>query len=345
MSDASADDVENLSEVLQTLGLDVSERDLSELLAQLQQPSSEVSLETLGLDAGEALTPLDEIAGRLALMASFTESRPELASPAAPATLEAIAEQLNISQSEAAQLVDSKGLKTIAQYLSMDKSGPGQSIDPAALEAIADQLNINQTDAAQPIVPAELKVVAEQLNISQTEAAQLASALNALAGQLQSASPQSAESAQLTNVRSPVAELQAALRPQPDTFFAQMNTGNAAQQINSPTAATQISSEALMSALLTGDGASKASPSSEHLLTGLSLNTGSSPLATSQSTKLFAQCHTDSGHFSDTCQQPRLATTVEPAVSTDFTAWWRTARSDAIKPCRIRAAVYLPEVW
>lgn len=288
MSDASADDVENLSEVLQTLGLDVSERDLSELLAQLQQPSSEVSLETLGLDAGEALTPLDEIAGRLALMASFTESRPELASPAAPATLEAIAEQLNISQSEAAQLVDSKGLKTIAQYLSMDKSGPGQSIDPAALEAIADQLNINQTDAAQPIVPAELKVVAEQLNISQTEAAQLASALNALAGQLQSASPQSAESAQLTNVRSPVAELQAALRPQPDTFFAQMNTGNAAQQINSPTAATQISSEALMSALLTGDGASKASPSSEHLLTGLSLNTGSSPLATSQSTQGFS---------------------------------------------------------
>ncbi|MEL7982275.1 flagellar hook-length control protein FliK [Vreelandella titanicae] len=288
LSDASADDVENLSEVLQTLGLDVSERDLSELLAQLQQPSSEVSLETLGLDAGEALTPLDEIAGRLALMASFTESRPELASPAAPATLEAIAEQLNISQSEAAQLVDSKGLKTIAQYLSMDKSGPGQSIDPAALEAIADQLNINQTDAAQPIVPAELKVVAEQLNISQTEAAQLASALNALAGQLQSASPQSAESTQLTNVRSPVAELQAALRPQPDTFFAQMNTGNAAQQINSPTAATQISSEALMSALLTGDGASKASPSSEHLLTGLSLNTGSSPLATSQSTQGFS---------------------------------------------------------
>ncbi|MFS8152737.1 flagellar hook-length control protein FliK [Vreelandella titanicae] len=334
LSDASADDVENLHEVLQTLGLDVSERDLSELLAQLQQPSSEVSLETLGLDAGEASTPLDEIAGRLALMASFTENRPELASPAAPATLEAIAEQLNISQSEAAQLVDSKGLKTIAQYLSMDKSGPGQSIDPAALEAIADQLNINQTDAAQPIVPAELKVVAEQLNISQTEAtqlvdskglktiaqylsidesgsgqpidpatleviaeqlnisqteaAQLASTLNALAGQLQSTSPRSAESAQLTNTRSPVAELQAALRPQPDTFFTQINTGNAAQQANSPTAATQISSEALMSALLTGDGASKASPSSEHLLTGLSLNTGSSPLATSQSTQGFS---------------------------------------------------------
>ncbi|MGY0555477.1 flagellar hook-length control protein FliK [Vreelandella sp. 2A-K22] len=282
LSDASADDVENLSEALQTLGLDVSERNLSELLAQLQQPSSEVSLETLGLDAGEASTPLDEIAGRLALMASFTENRPELASPVAPATLEAIAEQLNISQSEAAQLVDSKGLKTIAQYLSMDKSGPGQSIDPATLEAIADQLNINQTDAAQPIVPAELKVVAEQLNISQTEAAQLASALNALAGQLQSASPQSAESAQLTNARSPVAELQAALRPQSDTFFTQINTGN------SPTAATQISSEALMSALLTGDGASKASPSSEHLLTGLSLNTGSSPLATSQPTQGFS---------------------------------------------------------
>ncbi|NYT71476.1 flagellar hook-length control protein FliK [Halomonas sp. QX-2] len=220
LSDASVDDVENLSEVLQTLGLDVSERDLSELLAQLQQPSSDVSLEKLGLDAGEASTPLDEIAGRLALMASFTGSSSE------------------------AQLES--------------------SITPAALEAIAEQLNINQTEAAQ-----------------------LVSTLNGLVGQQQGVQSVPVDSARLANARSPAIGVQASSR-QTDTFFTQMHTGNAAQQVNSPTAATQISSEALMSVLLTGDGASKASPSSEHLLTGLALNTGSSPLAASQSAQGFS---------------------------------------------------------
>ena len=77
-------------------------------------------------------------------------------------------------------------------------------------------------------------------------------------------------------------------RAQPDTFFSQINTGSSAQQINSHTAAPQISSEALMAALLTTDGASKTRPSSENSLTGMLLNSGSSPLATSQSTQGFS---------------------------------------------------------
>ena len=260
-------DIENLSAALETLRLDINESDFSELLAQLQLPNSDISTGTLGLNDGQASTPLNEIAGRLALMASFTESSPvaQLESPVAPATVEAIAKQLNIGQTEAAQLADIPALKTLLQSLSMDKSRPVQSIAPAALEIIADQLDINQTEAAQ-----------------------LVSALNVLVGQQNSAPSRPVETAQLTNIRSPVTDMQRDPRAQPDTFFSQINTGSSAQQINSHTAAPQISSEALMAALLTTDGASKTSPSSEHSLTGMLLNSGSSPLATSQSTQGFS---------------------------------------------------------
>ncbi|EHJ94155.1 flagellar hook-length control protein FliK [Vreelandella boliviensis] len=201
LSDALEADVENLSALLETLGLDVSESDLSALLAQLQQPNSAISVDTLRLNSGEASTSLDEIAGRLALMASFSESSPE-------AELES-------------------------------------SIAPAVLEAVAKQLNINQTEAAQ-----------------------LVSALNVLVGQQQSTNPLPAEAAQLANARSPVVELQAAPRPQSDTLFAQINTGSAV---------SQISSEALMGALMTVEGAPKGAPASEHLLSGFSLSSSGPP--------------------------------------------------------------------
>lgn len=273
-------DVENLSAALETLGLDVSESDFSELLAQLQLPNSGISTDTPGLNGGQASTHLDEIADRLALMASFSEGGSSLtaeklinsdslqliakqldispnapASPIDPAALEIIADQLNISQTEAAQLADIPALKTLIQSLSMDKSRSVQSIDPAALEAIADQLDIDQTEAAQ-----------------------LVSALSVWVGQQQSAQRLPVDSARLTDARPPVVEMQAAPRPQPDTFVAQINTVSASPQ---------ISSEALAGALLALEGSTKGNPPGEHLLSGLSLSAGS-PAGSSQSAQALA---------------------------------------------------------
>ncbi|MCA8865898.1 MULTISPECIES: flagellar hook-length control protein FliK [unclassified Halomonas] len=310
VSDTLEVDAERLSTALETLGIDVSESDFSELLAQLHLSNSDISAHTLGLGGEQFSTPLDEIAGRLALMASFTDSSliSQQALPVSPAGLEAIAEQLNISQTEAAQLVDTPALKTIIQSLSMDNSGSVPSFDAAALEAIADQLNVSQTEAAQlvdtpalkaiiqslsmggggsvqPLDPAALKTIAEQLNISQTEAAQLVSALNGLVGQQQGAQTLSAGLARSTDTRSPVAELQMPSRPQPDTF----NTQNINNTIN---AATNVSSEALMGALLAADGTPKGSQSGEQLPTGFALNTGSNSLAMPQSTQTYTPAST-----------------------------------------------------
>lgn len=220
-------DVENLSAALETLGLDVSESDFSELLAQLQLPNSDISPDTLELKGGQVSTPLDEIADRLALMTSFTESSPaaQLASPASPAALEAIADQFNISQTEAAQLV---------------------------------------------------------------------SALNVLVGQQQSAQTLPVDSARLTGARPPVVERQTAPRPQPDTFVAQINTASASPQ---------ISSEALMGALLTLEGSTKGNSAGEHLPSGFSLSAGS-PAASSQSAQAFSPTAT-----------PTVATLATPVAS------------------------------
>ncbi|MBS3668736.1 flagellar hook-length control protein FliK [Vreelandella boliviensis] len=288
VSDTLEVDAESLSTALEALGLDVSESDFSQLLAQLQLPNSDISANQLGLESQQFSTPLDEIAGRLALMASFTESSP------------------------VAQLVDIPALKAIIQSLSMDNSGSVQSIDPAALEAIAGQLNISQTEAAQlvdtpalkaiiqslsmdnsgsvqSIDPAALEAIAGQLNISQTEAAQLVSAINGLVGQQQGAQTLSADSARSTDTRSPVAEFQIASRPQPDTFVSQLNTS---PQINTTSAAPTVSSEALMGALLTADGTPKGSQSGEQLPTGFALNTGSNSLAMPQSTQTYTPAST-----------------------------------------------------
>ncbi|MBT2785911.1 MULTISPECIES: flagellar hook-length control protein FliK [unclassified Halomonas] len=310
-------DVENLSAALERLGLDVSESDFSKLLAQLQLPNSDISANTLGLNDGQVSTSLDEIAGRLALMASFTGSSSEaqLTSSVAPATLRAIAEQLNISQTEDAQLVDTPALKTIIHSLSMDNSGSVQSINPAILEAIADQLNITQTEAAQlvdtpalktiiqsfsmdnsgsvqSIDPAALQAIADQLNIDQTEAAQLASALNGLVGQQQEAQTLPVDSARLTDARSSVAERQIAPRQQPDTFVTQLNSSSASPQINTSSAAPNVSSEALMGALLAADGTPKGSQSGEQLPIGFSFNTSSNPLAMPQSAQTYTPAPT-----------------------------------------------------
>ncbi|MBL1270712.1 MAG: flagellar hook-length control protein FliK [Halomonas sp.] len=404
-------DVENLSAALVTLGLDIRESDFSELLAQLQLPNSDISADTLGLNGGQASSYLDEIADRLALMASFSDGNTSLTAeqladsgslqliaeqlntsqtdaaqlvdtPALktsvqhlspdndqptlavePVVLGAVAEQLNISQTDAAQLVDTSTLKTIVQYLSPDNSQPTLAIEPVLLETIAEQLNINQTDAAQlvdtstlktivqylspdndesarPTDPIALGVIADQLSTNQTEAAQLVdtpelktiiqslsvdmsgsvasidpAALEAIAGLLNINQTQTAQmvstlnslitqqqnnqtlpfnSARITDARQPVVELQAAPRPQPDTFVAQINTVSASPQ---------ISSEALAGALLTLEGSTKGNPTGEHLLSGLSLSAGS-PAASSQSVQALAPAVT-----------PTAATLATPVTS------------------------------
>ncbi|WP_386081523.1 flagellar hook-length control protein FliK [Vreelandella sp. F11] len=260
VSDTLEVDAENLSTALEALGLDVSESDFSELLAQLQLPNSDISVDTLGLESEQFSTPLDEIAGRLALMASFTESSliSQQTLPVSPAGLEAIAEQLNVSQTEAAQLVNTPALKAIIQSLSMGSGGSVQSIEPAALKTIAEQLNINQTEASQ-----------------------LASALSGLVGQHQGAQALSADLARSADARSPLAEFQIAPRPQPDTF-----------NMSPLNAATNVSSEALMGALLAADGTPKGSQSGEQLPTGFALNTGSNPLAMPQSAQTYTPAST-----------------------------------------------------
>jgi len=213
LSDALEMDSEDLSAALEALGLDLSESDLSDLLAQLQLPNPEINVDTLGLNGAEPTTPLDDIAARLALMASFSESSPQVQ--------------------------------------------PGSPMAPAALEVIAEQLNINQTEAAQ-----------------------LVSALNVLVAQRQggqSDQPLPVDTARLTSA--PAIDIQAAPRTQPDTFFTQVNTSAAAT--------SQISSEALMGALMAFEGAPKGSQSSEHLPTGFSLATGSGSLASAPSAQGF----------------------------------------------------------
>jgi len=263
LPDALEMDSEDLNAALEALGLDLSESDLSDLLAQLELPNSKIKVDTLELKGAESATPLDEIAARLALMASFSESSPQAQpeSPMTPAAFEIITEQLNINQDQVNELA--AALNSLMNQ--------AQSSKPLG--------NVFTQDASPSLA---LETVAEQLNISQVEAAQLVSALNGLVAQRQggqSDQPLPVDTARLTSAPASAMDIQAAPRAQPDTFFAQVNTSAAAT--------SQISSEALMGALMTLEGAPKGSQSSEHLPTGFSLAAGSGPLASTPSAQGF----------------------------------------------------------
>ncbi len=107
LSDALDMDPATLSATLDSLGFELSEGDLSALLTQLQRPNSEIRLDALKLDDVSASSPLNEIAARLTLMASFTGDAPQTAQEGSmdTAVLEAITQHLDINQTEAAQLV------------------------------------------------------------------------------------------------------------------------------------------------------------------------------------------------------------------------------------------------
>lgn len=101
-------DSESLSDALAAMGIEASEQDLATLLAQLQSLSINQginqSIKTPKDDSAETVAALDEIAARLTLISSFSDEDSSLAnSPSI--SLEAIADHLNINQSEAAQLI------------------------------------------------------------------------------------------------------------------------------------------------------------------------------------------------------------------------------------------------
>ncbi len=136
-----------------------------------------------------------------------------------------------------------------------------------------------QTGTATPIDPAVLEAITQHLDINQTEAAQLVSALHVVVSQQQKSQPLPVDTARLSSASTPTIEAQAAPKAQPDTLFAQGNT--------TVSAAPQISSEALMGAVMTQEGAPKGTQAGEHLLTGFSLATGSGPLASAPSAQGF----------------------------------------------------------
>ncbi|MGP9764801.1 flagellar hook-length control protein FliK [Halomonas sp. AOP13-D3-9] len=296
------------AQLVDTTALEAIGQQLSVNKNGATQPIDSGALEApagqLNITQPEAAKLVDTTALK-AIAQHLSINRSGLLQPIDPAALKAIAEQLGITQPEAAQLVDTTALEAIGQQLSVNKNGATQPIDSGALEAPAGQLNITQPEAAklvdttalkaitqqlsmntsgsaQPIDSATLEALAEQLNIDQTEAAQLVSALNTVVVQQQGAQSLPINTANLANARSPALELQTATRPQPDNFIAQVNTTAATPQINPVGAASQISSEALIGALLTSEASSKGNPTSEHLITGFSLSNSGSLTQSSQ---------------------------------------------------------------
>ncbi|HDZ47896.1 hypothetical protein LCGC14_0150750 [marine sediment metagenome] len=132
---------EDLSAALEALGINVSGPELSELLAQLQMPTPEITTEILpNTDIG-GTPPLDEIAARLTLISSFSEDSRSLPTDS-PVALEVVAEHLSINPTEAAHLVSALSALVVqnqsAQPLFTDKATPA-SIRPLPVDFNAMQ--------------------------------------------------------------------------------------------------------------------------------------------------------------------------------------------------------------
>ncbi|WP_249979023.1 flagellar hook-length control protein FliK [Vreelandella olivaria] len=146
--DSASGQLSTLTELLTSLGIELDDQALAELMVQLQsvgQPSAhpDVDLDEL---TETPLSPLDEIAARLSLVASFSD--PPAAVSAAPIDLQsapqigAIAKQFNISTSNVIELVNTfnvlrDGLSPLAH--SPDETNrhraPLVSTDPSLLTA------------------------------------------------------------------------------------------------------------------------------------------------------------------------------------------------------------------
>ncbi|WP_185856277.1 flagellar hook-length control protein FliK [Vreelandella populi] len=104
---SNAEPATALAQQLQDLGVEIGEDDLASLLGQLSLAGDEAMDSQLALDTptNEALTPLEEIAERLKLVAVFSEMPAAQDSLVAVPTLESIAQQLAISEEKAADLI------------------------------------------------------------------------------------------------------------------------------------------------------------------------------------------------------------------------------------------------
>lgn len=249
LSAALGMDPEELSTALESLGLKVSEEDLSQLLTQLQSPSSVATLDSLAHDTPQGSDHLSDITARLNLMSSFAAD-----------TL----------QAPSGSLIDPEMLQAIVQQLA-EEALPGNTTP--MLDLFTDQSGL-----ARLVDPITLASIKEQLSITQIEAEQFVSALTVV-GQQQLAHSLPADYARLTNSPALSNESQVAARAQTDTFFT---------QVNANTAFSQISSDALMGALMTVEGTPKGGQLGEHSLTGFSLTNGSNPLASAQTAQGFA---------------------------------------------------------
>lgn len=106
-STASAEPIATLAQQLQDLGIDIGADDLASLLAQISLAEDEAMSSQLALHMpiNETMTPLQEIAERLKLVAAFSETTVAEDSLVAAPTLESIAQQLSISEEKAANLL------------------------------------------------------------------------------------------------------------------------------------------------------------------------------------------------------------------------------------------------
>ncbi|RUR29186.1 flagellar hook-length control protein FliK [Vreelandella nanhaiensis] len=104
---SSAGPVATLAQQLQDRGVEIGEDDLASLLDQLSLIDSDAMDSQLSLDpsTNESLSPLEEIAERLRLVAAFSEMSAPQDSLVAVPTLESIAQQLAISEEKAADII------------------------------------------------------------------------------------------------------------------------------------------------------------------------------------------------------------------------------------------------
>lgn len=102
------DPLANFTELLTSLDLGLDKEALTDLLAQLQAIDLNSSHQTATkgtLSEAATLTPLDEIAARLSLVATFTETAVVTAEPHSAAQVHDIAQQITISESQATELL------------------------------------------------------------------------------------------------------------------------------------------------------------------------------------------------------------------------------------------------
>lgn len=140
---SSSDPLASFAQLLTSLDIELDEEALADLLAQLQS----VDLNTThpmanegALSEASVLTPLDEIAARLSLVAAFSEAPEPQPAPQVPD----IAQQLAISESQAAEL--------LTAFNSLSDATPQGTTLTELHRQVANLLpSANTTEGSQPL--------------------------------------------------------------------------------------------------------------------------------------------------------------------------------------------------